>query len=61
MEQKPPEHTKPAASILNEISKRKAQAQKDGNAFGRFTKGKTRPRDTAKPAFFGGRNGQGKP
>lgn len=63
MEKKPPPDTKTPANVLLELAKRKAeaQAQRRGPAFGQFTKGNKRPGDAAKPAFFGGRNGQGKP
>ena len=53
--------TKKPSNLLTEMAKRKAQAQKEGHAFGRFAKGNSRPGDAPKPAFFGGRNGQGKP
>jgi hypothetical protein len=63
MEKKPSEGTSSPTNLLAALTKAKAKrlAQKEGNAFGHFSKGSSRPRDAAKPAFFGGRNGQGKP
>jgi hypothetical protein len=63
MEKKCADGINPPSNLLAELTKAKAKrlAQKEDPAFARFSKGDNRPRDAAKPAFFGGRNGQGKP
>jgi hypothetical protein len=63
MEKNPAKTNNSSANLLAELAKSKAKrlAQNEGHAFGHFSKNKSRPGNSAKPAFFGGRNGQGKP
>jgi len=63
MEKNPVKTTSTPSNILAELAKSKAKrlAQKEGRAFDHFSKNTSRPGNSAKPAFFGGRNGQGKP
>jgi len=63
MEKKPLKTNTSPSNLLAELAKAKAKglAENQGHAFVRFSKDKSRPGNAAKPAFFGGRNGQGKP